>query len=130
MIVIHGNQTDEVPSSYKKYLEKTFRRELQLIGTPVRIEFRTGENPFADKRAELERPSVRQRRLLAAKGLKVATGAKVEKGTKADKSADKKPAARRSKTSTAKSATAKPAVKKAAAKRPAKAAVKKPIKKR
>ncbi len=66
LIVIHGNQTEEVPRAYQKYLEKTFRRELQLIGTPVRIEFRTGENPFADKAAAAERPVVRQRRLLAA----------------------------------------------------------------
>jgi GTP-binding protein len=65
LIVIHGNQTEEVPRAYQKYLEKTFRRELQLIGTPVRIEFRTGENPFADKAAAVERPVVRQRRLLA-----------------------------------------------------------------
>lgn len=49
LIVIHGNQTEEVPRAYQKYLEKTFRRELDLVGTPVRIEFRTGENPFADK---------------------------------------------------------------------------------
>jgi GTPase len=135
MIIIHGNQTDEVPASYKKYLEKTFRRELQLIGTPVRIEFRTGENPFADKRAELERPSVRQRRLLAAKGLKVGTGAKSETGTKVDKSTDKssagrpkrkteKPAARRP----AKAAPKAKAATKPAAKRPAKAAAKKPVK--
>jgi GTPase len=66
LIVIHGNQTEEVPRSYQKYLEKVFRRELKLIGTPVRIEFRTGENPFADKAAAAERPVVRQRRLLAA----------------------------------------------------------------
>jgi len=66
LIVIHGNQTEEVPRAYQKYLEKVFRRELQLIGTPVRIEFRTGENPFADKAAAAERPVVRQRRLLAA----------------------------------------------------------------
>lgn len=49
LIVIHGNQTEEVPRAYQKYLEKTFRRELKLVGTPVRIEFRTGENPFADR---------------------------------------------------------------------------------
>jgi GTP-binding protein len=65
IIIIHGNQTDEVPRAYQKYLEKFFRRELELIGTPVRIEFRTGENPFADKAAAAERPVVRQRRLLA-----------------------------------------------------------------
>lgn len=65
LIVIHGNQTAEVPRAYQRYLEKTFRRELQLIGTPVRIEFRTGENPFAGKRNMLtERQIERKRRLI------------------------------------------------------------------
>lgn len=49
IIVIHGNQTDKVPNSYTRFLEKVFRRELKLVGTPVRIEYKTGDNPFADK---------------------------------------------------------------------------------
>ena len=52
-IVIHGNQTGKVPASYQRYLEKVFRRELKLFGTPVRVEFRTGENPYAGKRNKL-----------------------------------------------------------------------------
>jgi GTP-binding protein len=53
-----------VPNSYLRYLEKVYRRELKLVGTPVRIEFRTSENPFADKRGELtERQAQRKRRL-------------------------------------------------------------------
>lgn len=64
IVVIHGNQTGKVPTSYQRYLEKTFRRELKLKGTPIRIEFRTGENPFADKRSKLtDRQVQRQRRL-------------------------------------------------------------------
>lgn len=50
IIVIHGNQTDKVPNSYRRYLEKVYRRELDLIGTPVRIEFKSSDNPYADKR--------------------------------------------------------------------------------
>ncbi len=66
LIVIHGNQTGKVPASYQRYLEKVFRRELELQGTPVRIEFRTGENPFADKRNKLTARQVsRKRRLMA-----------------------------------------------------------------
>ena len=53
IIVIHGNQTGKVPVSYQRYLEKVFRRELQLVGTPVRIEFKAGENPFTEKRSKL-----------------------------------------------------------------------------
>ncbi len=49
IIVIHGNQTESVPAHYKRYLEKTFRRVLDLHGTPLRIEFRTTDNPFASR---------------------------------------------------------------------------------
>jgi GTP-binding protein len=49
VIIIHGNQTDAVPAQYTRYLEKIFRRELGLQGTPVRIEYRTGDNPYKNK---------------------------------------------------------------------------------
>lgn len=66
LIVIHGNQAGKVPPSYQRYLEKIFRRELDLMGTPVRIEFRTADNPFADKRSNLtQRQTQRKRRLMA-----------------------------------------------------------------
>lgn len=55
IIIIHGNQTDKVPSSYRRYLEKVFRRELDLIGTPIRIEFKSSENPFAEKRNDMSK---------------------------------------------------------------------------
>jgi len=64
IVVIHGSQTAQVPSSYVRYLEKTFRRELELHGTPVRIELRTGENPFAGKRNKLTQRQVQRRRRL------------------------------------------------------------------
>ena len=53
IVVIHGNQLEAVPDSYRRYLEKVFRRELKLFGTPVRIQFRGGENPFAGRRNTL-----------------------------------------------------------------------------
>lgn len=64
LIVIHGNQTADVPRAYQRYLEKTFRRELQLIGTPVRIEFRTGDNPFDASEGKRNLLSDRQRRMI------------------------------------------------------------------
>ena len=65
LIVIHGNQTAKLPSSYQRYLEKVFRRELGLEGTPIRVEFRTGNNPYADKRNQLTKRQVsRKRRLM------------------------------------------------------------------
>ncbi len=65
LIVIHGNQVGKVSNSYQRYLEKVYRRELELVGTPVRIEFRAGENPYAEKRNKLTQRQVqRKRRLL------------------------------------------------------------------
>lgn len=49
-IIIHGNQTREVPTSYKRYLENTFRKVLKIMGTPIRIEFRTSENPYENRK--------------------------------------------------------------------------------
>ena len=50
LIVIHGNQTESVPITYKRYLSNFFRKQLKLYGTPIRIEFVTGTNPFAGKK--------------------------------------------------------------------------------
>lgn len=49
-IIIHGNQTANVPDSYKRYMIKEFIARLKLQGTPVVIQFKTGENPYAGKR--------------------------------------------------------------------------------
>lgn len=46
VIVIHGRQTEDTPGSYKGYLENAFRKTLKLEGTPVRIELRSGSNPY------------------------------------------------------------------------------------
>lgn len=53
LIVIHGTQVEDLPDSYKRYLMNYFRKSLQLMGTPVRVEFRGTENPFAEKRNTL-----------------------------------------------------------------------------
>ena len=53
VIVVHGNQTGEVPASYRRYLMNRFRDVFRLRGTPLRIEFKTGENPYAGKRNRL-----------------------------------------------------------------------------
>ena len=45
VVVIHGNQTKSVPGSYKRYLMNTFRQKLDLVGTPIRIEFKSPDNP-------------------------------------------------------------------------------------
>ena len=48
-IIVHGNALDRVPDSYKRYLEGFFRDKFALVGTPMRVEFRTGRNPYAGK---------------------------------------------------------------------------------
>lgn len=63
-IIIHGTQTDEVPEHYRRYLANFFRQSLKLVGTPVRIEFKFGENPFEGKRNPLTRRQVQKRRRL------------------------------------------------------------------
>jgi GTP-binding protein len=49
-IIIHGNQTASTPNSYKRYLENTFREVLKLHGTPIKIEFKQGSNPFSGRK--------------------------------------------------------------------------------
>ncbi|HSN38617.1 MAG TPA: ribosome biogenesis GTPase Der [Burkholderiales bacterium] len=45
-IVIHGNSLSHVPDSYRRYLERFFRDAFKLQGTPLRVEFKTGRNPY------------------------------------------------------------------------------------
>lgn len=61
LIVIHGNQTERVPEAYQRYLINTFRATLDLVGTPLRIDFRTGDNPYQGRRNKLT-PRQQQKR--------------------------------------------------------------------
>jgi GTP-binding protein len=49
VIVIHGNSLEHVNDAYKRYLEGRFRKAFDLVGTPLRVEFKTSANPYADK---------------------------------------------------------------------------------
>jgi GTP-binding protein len=49
VIVIHGNSLEHVTDAYRRFLEGRFRKEFDLVGTPLRIEMKTSANPFADK---------------------------------------------------------------------------------
>ena len=65
LVVIHGKQTERVPEAYRRYLVNSFRSALRLTGTPVRIEFRTGANPFKGRKNKLTpRQISRKRRLV------------------------------------------------------------------
>jgi GTP-binding protein len=68
LIVVHGTQAQRLPDHYKRYLENAFREALKLKGTPVRVELRTGENPFGGRRNKLTpRQAKKRRRVLRFK---------------------------------------------------------------
>jgi len=59
IVVIHGNQTDLLPKSYSRYLMNHFIDALKLVGTPMRMEFKTSDNPYAKRsnpRAAAKKP--------------------------------------------------------------------------
>jgi GTP-binding protein len=64
LIVVHGNQTEHVPAGYRRYLEQRFATALRLRGTPVRVEFRSGSNPFEGRKNPLTPRQVRKRQRL------------------------------------------------------------------
>jgi GTP-binding protein len=65
VIVIHGNQTDKVPEAYRRYLINRFRKAFKLKGTPVRLAFKTGKNPYKGKRNKLTpRQEQKRKRLM------------------------------------------------------------------
>ncbi|MFT4591096.1 MAG: GTP-binding protein [Gammaproteobacteria bacterium] len=61
IIVLHGNQTDRLPQSYRRYLIKAFRKAFRLKGTPIRLQLKTGDNPFAGIRNKLTTRQTRKR---------------------------------------------------------------------
>ena len=65
VIIVHGNQTGSVPDSYRRYLVNQFTQTLNLKGTPVRVEFKTSDNPYKGRRNLLtERQQRRRKRLI------------------------------------------------------------------
>jgi len=63
-IIIHGNRTDAIPASYKRYLENVFIKHFKLRGTPLQIEFRSGDNPYKDKKNKLTQRQMAKRKRL------------------------------------------------------------------
>jgi GTP-binding protein len=64
VIVIHGNQTKAVPDAYKRYLANVYRQALRIEGTPIRIDFKTGVNPYEGKKNKLTKRQVDKRKRL------------------------------------------------------------------
>lgn len=54
-IIIHGNKVSKMPDSYKRYLINCYRKSLKIMGTPVLLEFKEGENPYANEKPAQKR---------------------------------------------------------------------------
>lgn len=64
-VVIHGNQTDLLPASYKRYLSSFFIKSLKIVGTPVKVEFKSSSNPFEGRKNVLsQRQQFKRRRMI------------------------------------------------------------------
>ncbi|MGQ8365158.1 ribosome biogenesis GTPase Der [Glaciecola sp. 1036] len=64
VVVIHGNQVNDLPEAYKRYLMNYFRKSLNVMGTPIKIEFREGSNPYEGKKNQLTLSQQRKRNRL------------------------------------------------------------------
>ncbi len=64
LIVIHGNQTDQVPNNYRRYLARSFRESLRLHGTPIQLDFKSGDNPYKGRRNIITPRQQRRRKRL------------------------------------------------------------------
>ncbi|AUJ68961.1 MULTISPECIES: ribosome biogenesis GTPase Der [Pseudoalteromonas] len=64
-IVIHGNMVHELPDSYKRYLMNYYRKALNVMGTPIKIEFREGDNPYAGRSNKMTLSQKRKLRAFA-----------------------------------------------------------------
>lgn len=64
VIIIHGNQTEKLPEAYRRYLINRFRKAFRLQGTPVRIWFKTSDNPFKGRRNKLTPRQLQKRKRL------------------------------------------------------------------
>ncbi len=63
LIVVHGNQTNSLPEAYKRFLINTFRKVLKVKGTPIRFEFRSGNNPYDKNSDDSDREKAKTREL-------------------------------------------------------------------
>ena len=89
VIVVHGNRVSSLPDSYKRYLGNTFRRVLNISGTPIRFEFKSGDNPFDGRKEDrLFNKSKRGERVKQTEDIRKAKRGKLK--TKRGKESQKK----------------------------------------
>lgn len=61
-VMIHGNQTEKLPVAYRRYLVNEFRAHFKLKGVPLQVEFKTGDNPFKDRKNKLTPRQIKSRK--------------------------------------------------------------------
>ncbi len=64
VVVIHGVQTDVLPESYKRYLVNYYRDKMGLVGTPIRLVFKSPVNPFHGQKKKMTEWQVKKRERL------------------------------------------------------------------
>ncbi|VTM25644.1 GTP-binding protein EngA [Stutzerimonas stutzeri] len=64
IVVVHGNQMEKLPDAYKRYLSNYYRKSLKIIGSPIRLLFQEGSNPFAGRKNKLTPSQLRKRKRL------------------------------------------------------------------
>jgi len=60
--IVHGSRLKTLPEHYRRYLENFFRKRFKLVGTPIKFEFREGENPYGDRKNVLSEKQIASRR--------------------------------------------------------------------
>ncbi len=63
-VIIHGNQTARIPANYVRYLENFYRKRLRIVGTPVFIQFKYGDNPYKHRKNVLTKKQFQKRKRL------------------------------------------------------------------
>lgn len=63
-LVLHGTQTQHVPETYQKYLQRTFKQKLDLAGSPIHLEFCNTQNPYVHKKNTLTPRQVKKKKRL------------------------------------------------------------------
>jgi GTP-binding protein len=64
IIVVHGNQTENIPDAYKRYLANLYRKVLKLEGSPIRMQFKSGDNPYKGKKNKLTGRQIKRKQRL------------------------------------------------------------------
>ena len=63
-IIVHGNKADQLPESYRRYLENRYRDLLKLEGTPLKVDLKSGDNPYAGRKNKLTDRQIRRKKRL------------------------------------------------------------------